>query len=87
MLRLPWPKWSKATANSAFLAAGDSNGGPSIGDSTFRAPGERQEPYVYELKGKVHFIIGINGGKRANQKQLDQTKALAAPSQREFETN
>ena len=70
---------SSAEAKREFetlsVAADDSKGKPSIGDSAFWITNNKQEPYIYVLKGKVHFSIGIIP---ANETQLKNLAGAAA---------
>ena len=60
------------------VAADDSKGKPSIGDSAYWVTPTRAEPLIYVLKGKVHFSLGTRiGGNPATEAQLKQVKDLA----------
>jgi hypothetical protein len=71
---------SSAEAKRQFekysVAADDSKGKPSIGDSAYWVTDAKQEPYLYVLKGKVHFSIGMRLPNETQMKSL----AVAAAS-------
>ncbi|MHB8486441.1 MAG: hypothetical protein ACYDCM_12050 [Candidatus Acidiferrales bacterium] len=73
---------SSAKAKDDFdklaIGADDSKGRPAIGESAFWSNTDSGEPYVYVLKGKVYFLIGMGGTKRGDENQMRQTKDLAA---------
>ena len=61
------------------VAADDSKGKPSIGDSAYWVTPTRAESLIYVLKGKVHFSLGMRiGGNPATETQLKRVKDLAA---------
>jgi hypothetical protein len=57
------------------VAADASKGKPSIGDSAYWVTDAKQEPYLYVLKGKVHFSIGMTP---ANETQMKSLAGAAA---------
>lgn len=65
------PAEAKRQFEKYSIAADESKGRPSIGDSAFWVTDAKQEPYLYVLKGKVHFSIGM---RLPNE---DQMKSLA----------
>jgi len=83
-VRIDFVVYEEATAakakqdfNTYSVAADDSAGKPSIGDSAYWVTDAKQEPYLYVLKGKVHFSVGMDRGAPANQKQMEQMKTMA----------
>jgi hypothetical protein len=69
---------AKQDFDTLSIGADYSKGKPSIGDSAYWFGNDKEEPYLYVLKGKVRFSIGISTGTKANEKQLKQTQDLAA---------
>lgn len=61
---------AKHTHDKYSVAADNSRGKPSIGDSAYWVSATKQEPYLYVLKGKVHFSIGMSPGNEAQMKEL-----------------
>lgn len=51
-------------------AADDSKGKPSIGDSAYWVVATKVTLYLYVLKGKVHFSIGMSPPNEAQMKSL-----------------
>ena len=68
-----WPPYG--TFETYSVAADDSKGKPSIGDSAYWITNNKQEPYIYVLKGKVHFSIGMIP---ANETQMKNLAGAAA---------
>lgn len=72
---------SVAEAKKAFytyaVAADESKGKPAIGDSAYWVTDAKQEPYLYVLKGKVHFSIGMSPGNETKMKELAGAAASA----------
>lgn len=72
---------SVADAKKAFytyaVAADESKGKPAIGDSAYWVTDAKQEPYLYVLKGKVHFSIGMRLGNETKMKDLAGAVASA----------
>lgn len=72
---------SLAEAKKAFytysVAADESKGKPAIGDSAYWVTDAKQEPYLYVLKGKVHFSIGMSLGNETKMKDLAGAVASA----------
>lgn len=66
---------AKHTHEKYSVAADDSKGKPSIGDSAYWVSATKMEPYLYVLKGKVHFSIGMRPG---NETQMKNLAAAAA---------
>lgn len=52
------------------IAADDSKGKPSIGDSAYWVTATKQQLYLYVLKGKVHFSIGMRPPNETQMKNL-----------------
>ena len=61
---------AKHTHETYSVAADDSKGKPSIGDSAYWVSATKMEPYLYVLKGKVHFSIGMRPGNETQMKNL-----------------
>lgn len=70
---------STAVAKRAFYtysaAADESKGKPSIGESAYWVTDQKQEPYLYVLKGKTHFSIGMRPGNETQMKSLASAAA------------
>lgn len=66
---------AKHTHETYSVAADNSKDKPSIGDSAYWVTNAKQEPYLYVLKGKVHFSIGMRPG---NETQMKNLAAAAA---------
>ena len=60
------------------IGADESAGKPSIGESAFWNNTDSTHPYLYVLKDKVYFLVSMSGTKRGDEKQMRQTKNLAA---------
>jgi hypothetical protein len=70
------PAVAKHTFDTYSMAADDSAGKPSIGDSAYWDSTTKAEPQIHVLKGKVHYSVGM---RPANEKQLqDLAAAIAA---------
>ena len=64
------PAVAKHTHDKYSVAADDSKGRPSIGDSAYWVTNAKTEPYLFVLKGKVHFSIGMSPGNETQMKNL-----------------
>ncbi len=69
------PAEAKRTFDRYSVAADDSKGRPSIGDSAYWVTATKRQRYIYVLKGKVHFGIGMSGG---SDTQLQNLASAAA---------
>lgn len=65
---------SSAEAKRQFdtysIAADDSKGKPPIGDSAYWVMATKVQPYLYVLKGKVHFSIAMRPANESQMKDL-----------------
>jgi hypothetical protein len=61
---------AKHTHETYSVAADNSKGRPSIGDSAYWVTNAKREPYLYVLKGKVHFSIGMSPGNETQMRNL-----------------
>ena len=66
---------AKHTFDTYAIAADDAKGKPSIGDSAYWVTNNKQEPYIYVLKGRVHFSLGMIP---ANETKLRDLAGAAA---------
>lgn len=73
---------SSAKAKQDFdklsIGADESKGKPSIGESAFWSNTDSTDPYLYVLKGKAYFLVSMSGTKRGDEKQMRETRDLAA---------
>ena len=76
-VRIDFSVYTEASAAEAkrqfeqySLAADDSKGKPSIGDSAYWVSATKMTPYLYVLKGKVHFSIAMTPGNETKMKDL-----------------
>lgn len=84
-VRIDFVVYEEATAAKAkqdfdklSIGADESAGKPSIGESAFWNNTDSTHPYLYVLKDKVYFLVSMSGTKRGDEKQMRETKDLAA---------
>lgn len=75
--RIDFSVYTEASAQEAkrefdtySVAADDSKGKPSIGDSAYWVSATKVKLYLYVLKGKVHFSIAMSPPNEAQMKSL-----------------
>ena len=83
-VRIDFSVYTEASAGEAkrefdtySVAADDSRARPSIGDSAYWVTATKETLYLYVLKGKVHFSIGMSPPNETKQKDLASAAASA----------